>query len=63
MGFASHHQGGRPERPGLAAIVIGIMVCAATTSCVSGPAGRSNGSSNSTGPGISSASGNSKRLK
>ena len=59
MGFASHHQGGRPERPGLAAIVIGVMVCAAMTSCASGAAGHSNGSSNSNGSSSSSGSGTS----
>jgi hypothetical protein len=44
MGFASH----QPGRPRLAAIVSGIMVCAATTSCASGPAGHSTGTSTST---------------
>jgi len=57
MGFVSHQPGGRPGCPRLAAIVIGVMVCAATTSCASGPAGHSNGSGNGNGSGNSNGSG------
>jgi hypothetical protein len=41
MGLASHQRGGR-----LAAIAIGVVVCAAATSCASGGAGSGNGSTN-----------------
>jgi outer membrane protein assembly factor BamB len=45
MGLASHQRGGR-----LAAIAIGIVVCAAATSCASGGAGPGNGSANGAPP-------------
>jgi outer membrane protein assembly factor BamB len=45
MGLASHQRGGR-----LAAIAIGVVVCAAATSCASGGAGPGNGSTNGAPP-------------